>query len=266
MSPAPPDTLYSTRHLAFFNHVFTSFARRHMRALRLARWGMPDHDPVRPLVVFANHPSWWDGIAFMLLAQRLFPGRRMFIPMQAQALGRYGFMRRIGVFGVDHDSPRGAIGFLRIAEALLRQPTAPMLWMNAPGRFVDARLRPVPIAAGLVRLAELAPEARFLPLALEYPFWSERRAEMLAAFGEPIEGRALLALPRAERAAHLADALAKTLDRLAQDAIARDPARFQVVEQGREGMGGFYDLWRRLRAWGTGRRFDPRHEADGPGA
>jgi hypothetical protein len=135
-----------------------------------------------------------------------------------------------------------------------------MLWMNAPGRFCDVRERPVSIAPGLVRLAELAPNARFLPLAIEYPFWTERSAEMLAAFGPPIEAASLAALDRPSRAATLARALEATMDRLAEDAIARDPARFRPVLRGRDGMGGIYQGWRRARAFLRREQFDPRHD------
>ncbi|WP_245870170.1 lysophospholipid acyltransferase family protein [Teichococcus rhizosphaerae] len=256
---ADPLELHSARHLEFYDFMFSRFARRHMRALRVAEWGMP-RIPDGPLVVFANHPSWWDGVAFMLLSRRLFPGRRMFIPMEAAALARYGFMRRLGVFGVEQDSARGAVAFLRVAGRVLAPERRDMLWMNAPGRFADARERPVPVAPGLVRLPELAPHAAFIPLALEYPFWSERKAEMLAAFGTPLPGAALQAMPRDQRQAALAGALAGTMDRLAGDAIARRPEGFRVVEQGGEGMGGIYDLWRRGRALLRGRRFDARHD------
>jgi DNA-binding FadR family transcriptional regulator len=62
-----------------------------------------------------------------------------------------------------------------------------------------------------------------------------------------------------------AAALAATMDRLAEDAIARDPARFATLLQGREGMGGIYDIWRKARAALRGERFDPRHHpAEGP--
>jgi 1-acyl-sn-glycerol-3-phosphate acyltransferase len=260
---APPVALFSPARFRFFRLAFRRFAARHLRAVRLAAWGAPPPDTGdAPLVVYANHPSWWDGVAFMLLSTELFPGRRMIIPMAAEALGRYGFMRRIGVFGVEQHSVHGAIGFLRTAEAVLATP-GHMLWMNAPGRFCDVRERPVPIAPGLVRLVELAPTARFLPLALEYPFWSERAAEMLAGFGAPLEGAALAAMDREARAAALAGALEATMDRLAADAIARDPARFRPVLRGREGMGGVYQLWRRLGALARGQCFDPRHD---PGA
>jgi 1-acyl-sn-glycerol-3-phosphate acyltransferase len=195
----------------------------------------------------------------MLLSVGLFPARRMFTPMDKAALDRYRFMRRLGVFGVETGTPRGAVAFLRTAQQVLSTPDR-MLWMNAPGRFADVRERPLPIAPGMTRLPEMAPDALFIPLAIDYPFWSERKAEMLCAFGEPIEGTTLAALDREARAARLSSALAATMDRLAEDAIARDASRFATLHRGREGMGGIYDLWRRLRAALRGERFDARHD------
>ncbi|WP_372623249.1 lysophospholipid acyltransferase family protein [Falsiroseomonas sp.] len=250
---------YDPRRMAFFHFMFGRFFQKHMRAMRVAQWGMPRDYGSRPLVVFANHPGWWDGVAFMLLSQALFPRRRMYIPMDAAALARYPFMRRIGVFGIEAGTPRGAVAFLRLAREVLAAPER-MLWMNAPGRFSDVRERPVPIAPGMTRLPEFAPEAVFIPLALDYPFWTERKAEMLCAFGEPIEGGVLAALDREARAAALSAALAATMDRLAADAIARDPARFQTLLRGREGMGGLFQLWRQAVAAARGQRYDPRHD------
>ena len=254
-----PVALRSARHLAFFDVMFTRFFRRHMRALRVARWGMPAIPPGAPAVVFANHPSWWDGVAFMLLYRRLLTDRPLFTPMASWALDNYAFMRRLGVFGVETGTPRGTIAFLRTAGAVLRDPSH-ILWINAPGRFADPRERPIPIAPGLTRLAEMAPGAHFIPLAFDYPFWSERKPEMLAAFGAPIPASALLALDRGARAGLLATALTATADRLADDAITRDPSRFETIVQGREGMGGVYQFWRRAGAMLRGRRFDPRHD------
>jgi 1-acyl-sn-glycerol-3-phosphate acyltransferase len=254
-----PVALRSERHLDFFNFMFTRFTRKHMRAVRIARWGMPEIPRGAPAVIFANHPSWWDGVAFMLLYRRLLKDRPLFTPMAEWALDKYAFMRRLGVFGVETGSSRGTVAFLRTAEAVLKDPSH-ILWMNAPGRFADPRERPIPIAPGMTRLPEMAPGAHFVPLALDYPFWSERKAEMLVAFGQPIPAATLLALERDARAAHLSAALDATADRLAADAIARDPARFETLVQGREGMGGVYQMWRRVRAALRGQPFDPRHD------
>lgn len=253
-----PMALRSPRHVAFFDRVFTRFARRHLNAVRLARWGRPRDVPGAPLVVFANHPSWWDGMAVMLLWRRLLRERDLYVPMDAEALGRYGFMRRLGVFGVEPGA-RGAAGFLRVAAEVLAAP-GNLLWINAPGRFSDARERPVPIAPGMSRLPELAPGATFLPLALEYTFWNERAPEMLAAFGEPIPAADLLAERREARAGLMASALAATMDRLAADSVARDPALFETLLEGRRGMGGVWQAWRRAGALLRGEAFDPRHD------
>jgi 1-acyl-sn-glycerol-3-phosphate acyltransferase len=258
-SAEDPIGRYDPWRTAFFHFMFSRFFSRHMRAARVARWGMPRDYGQRPLVVFANHPGWWDGVAFVLLSVALFEGRRMYVPMEKAALDRYGFMRRIGVFGIETGTPRGAVAFLRTAQEVLGAPDR-MLWINAPGRFSDVRERPVPIAPGMTRLPEMAPDALFVPLALDYPFWTERKAEMLCAFGDPIEGAALVALDREARRDALCAALAACMDRLAADAISRDPTRFETLHRGREGMGGIYDLWRHLRATLRGKRFDARHD------
>jgi 1-acyl-sn-glycerol-3-phosphate acyltransferase len=253
-----PVALRSPARLAFFDRVFTRFARRHLRAVRLARWGRPRLPSDGPVVVFANHPSWWDGMAVMLLWRRLLVDRHLFVPMDAEALNKYGFMRRLGVFGVE-PGVRGAVGFLHVAAEVLASPDH-LLWINAPGRFSDVRERPVPIAPGMSRLPELAPGATFLPLALEYTFWNERAPEMLAAFGEPIPAADFLAEPREARSERMAAALAATLDRLAADSIARDPALFETLLDGQRGMGGVWQAWRRAGALLRGQSFDPRHD------
>jgi 1-acyl-sn-glycerol-3-phosphate acyltransferase len=254
-----PAQLFSPAMHRFFLWVFRRFLARHLRALRLAHWGQPQVPEGRPLVVYANHPSWWDGIAFTLLSASLFPDRRMFVPMDAAALARYPFFRRLGVFGVEQHHPRGAAAFLRTSQALLRTP-AHMLWINAPGRFQDVRDRPVAIAPGLLRLPELAPDACFLPLALEVTFWNERKPELLAAFGPPLEATTLSARPRTQRREIFSTTLTIMMDLLAADAMTRDPSRFRVIVQGREGMGGIYQLWQHLQALLRGERFDPRHD------
>ena len=91
-------------------------------------------------------------------------------------LRQYGFFERIGVFGVDRTRPAAPRDFLRAAR---RHPVAPdrLLWITAQGRFADVRERPLGLRPGVARLAELAPDAPFLPLAVEYAFWNERGAE-----------------------------------------------------------------------------------------
>jgi 1-acyl-sn-glycerol-3-phosphate acyltransferase len=242
---------------AFMGLYFERFFRRHLNALRIARWGWPEVGS-GPYLVYSNHPAWWDAAVYILLARHLFARHVCYAPIDAAMLEKYGFFARIGAFGLDLESPRGAAAFLRTGAAILAQPER-ALWVTAQGRFADPRERPLGLRPGVARIAERAPGATFLPLAVEYAFWTERGAEALVAFGPPVDGAELLTLPRAARLARLEAGLGQTMDRLAADAIAREPERFRALLEGKPGIGGVYDLWRHGRAMLRGRSFNPAH-------
>jgi hypothetical protein len=100
-----------------------------------------------------------------------------------------------------------------------------------------------------------------IPLALEYPFWTERLPEAMCRFGEPFEGGDGASV--ASWQARLEEGLTLTMDALAADAVARDPGRFELVLRGQSGVGGIYDLFRRARAAARGERFEPEHGGHG---
>lgn len=247
----------------FMVSTFRRYFTRHMNALRIAAWGTPAGPQPGPVIVYSNHPAWWDAAVYILAADRFFPSFESYAPIDAAMLKQYGVFGRIGAFGVDLDSPRGAAHFLKTGAEILSSPNR-ALWITAQGRFGDVRERPLGLKPGVARLVELAPGCTVLPLALEYGFWLERGAEAFMAFGQPMCGADLLALSRTERLQHLESALTATLDRLSADVQSRDPARFRAVLEGRAGVGGVYDGWRRLTAILRGRRFDPSHEGRAP--
>ena len=243
----------------FMVSYFERFFGRHMNGLRVARWGEPSWAAgAGPIVVYSNHPAWWDAAVYVLAAARLCPNHEAYAPIDAEMLRRYGVFGRMGAFGVDLRSPRGAAAFLDAAADILSRPDR-ALWITAQGRFSDVRERPLGIKPGLARLPEMAPGCIVLPLAIEYSFWLERGAEACIAFGPPMLGRDLLALDRDARLARLEHALTATLDRLATDVQSRDPARFRSVLEGRAGVGGIYDAWRRFVSTLRGRAYDPSH-------
>jgi 1-acyl-sn-glycerol-3-phosphate acyltransferase len=265
LSPGDLPTARRSPHaFRFMGAWFERFFRRHLNGLRLARWGEPAWSGDGPLVVYSNHPGWWDAAVYVLLARRRFGSFECYAPIDAAMLGKYGFFARIGAFGVELDTRRGAAAFLHASADILARPDR-ALFVTAQGRFADPRERPLGLRAGIARLVELAPSARFLPLAIEYAFWTERGAEALAAFGPAIPASELAPLARADRLARLEAALERTMDRLAEDAMARDPGRFRPVLEGKAGIGGVYDGWRRLKALLQGRRFDAAHRGEPAG-
>ena len=100
-------------------------------------------------------------------------------------LERYGFFKHLGFFGLEPQTQRGARKFLRTTHAILAS-SGNAVWLTPQGRFMDVRERPLRLQDGLGALARHEPSAAFVPLAIEYSFWTEPRPEILVSFGEPI--------------------------------------------------------------------------------
>jgi 1-acyl-sn-glycerol-3-phosphate acyltransferase len=255
---------YSPRLHRAFAWYLEGYLARHFSGVRVVRGGAPPQrvDREVALVVYSNHASWWDPALFMWLSRAFFPERSGHGPMDSAALERYRFFRRLGVFGVEPGTARGARTFLRVAREVLARP-ASALWLTAEGEFTDPRHRPVRLRAGLAHLARhLAAdgvEALALPLALEYPFWNERLPEALLRFGEPIPIVAGSSRPAGEWQGVFERGLEATMDALAVAAQSRDAGSFDTLLAGRTGVGGVYDRWRSFRAALRGRRFDAAH-------
>ena len=242
----------------FFAAVFERSLRSSFHALRML--GAPPPElRARKLVIYANHPSWWDAVVYVVIARRLLGDRAVYAPIDAAMLARYGFMARMGAYGVDQASLRGAADFLHIGRAALARG-APLI-VAAQGRFADVRERPLKLRPGLAHLAEGEPDVCFLPLALESLFWNEKRPEMLLAFGPAIYGRDLLARPPRERLQMLENRLTATLDQLSAAAMTREARRFATLVSGAGGVDPLYDFWRRMKAAARGERFSPEHGA-----
>lgn len=236
--------------------------RRHFHALRLLRGvgAEPDAPDLtgQPVILYTNHPGWWDPLVFFTVAQELWPDRLNYGPIDAAALGKYRFLERIGLVGIEPGTRRGAARFLRIARAAGRRLDV-IFWVTAQGEFADPRERPMVIKPGVGHAALGNKDGVIVPMAVEYPFWNERLPEALVAFGDPMPMGPGSGLDAHAWNALLATRLEAIQDRLAHAARRRDPAPFRTLLAGDVGVGGVYDLIRRCRAWLKGERFDPSH-------
>jgi len=243
-----------------FARIFRRTLRHGVDAVRLANRPAAAVLEAPQLVIFCNHASWWDGITLMYLADRLLAGRVAFAPIDQAMLERYGFMGRIGAFGVEQHSMNGARNFLEACRIILAD-VRHVLVVTAQGRFADCRERPLRLEPGIAHILEVAPQASYLPLAIEYSYWLEKRPEVLLRFGRVIPAVELAGQRSSARLAVLERALTQTMDALAQDAIARNDAAFEILLVGEGGINFFYDLWRRALARLSGREFRPEHGA-----
>jgi 1-acyl-sn-glycerol-3-phosphate acyltransferase len=256
---------FSARLFGWFMVYVRRYLARNFHAVRLLRaeagGGAIPEIAGHPVIFYSNHPGWWDPLVFLFVGRALFPERMVYGPIDATALGKYRFMERIGFIGIDPHARSGATRFLRTVRAASRR-TDVIYWITAQGEFTDVRVRPTVLRPGVAHAAAAADHGLIVPLVVEYPFWSERSPEALVAFGPAVR---LGAAP--ERSADawaelLARGIEDAQDRLAAAAQARDPGRFVTLLSGRVGVGGVYDLVRRIGAFLRGERFDPSHGGD----
>jgi 1-acyl-sn-glycerol-3-phosphate acyltransferase len=265
----PPDDFhecelppFSRQLYGWFMLYVRKYFRRHFHALRLlageaGQAAAPDIAD-EPVIFYANHPGWWDPLVFLLLAGKCYPDRLNYGPIDAAALGKYRFMERIGFLGIDPHSRSGAARFLRMAKAASRRSDV-IFWITSQGEFADPRTRPPGIRPGVAHAAAASDGGVIVPVAVEYPFWSERLPEALVAFGPAMRIADADHRDAKEWTAVLEAALTATQDRLAEAVIRRDPHAFTVLASGDVGVGWVYDSLRRFNAWRQGEQFDASH-------
>lgn len=253
---------FSRPLFGWFMWYVRGYLRRNFHALRLLRGegGAADRPALadEPVVFYSNHPGWWDPLTFLFTGHLLHPERMVYGPIDARALGKYSFLGRIGLVGIEPGTWRGSARFLRMARAAGRRADV-ILWITAQGEFTDPRVRPLVIRPGIGHAVAAMERGLVVPFAVEYPFWNERFPEALVAFGTPIRVDGVPDRGPDDWTAALERGLESTQDRLAAAAKARDPAAFTTLLSGRVGVGPVYDTVRRVGAWLRGDRFDAAH-------
>ena len=222
--------------IRFFAKWIARMLRKDFHAV-LARAGTADvlrslaSDP-RPLIVLMNHSSWWDPLIGLYLARTLVPARPVLGPMESEQLTKFKFFRKLGIFGIDPDSPDSMNTLTSHATTRLTQSPSTAFWLTPQGEFTDVRtpvrLRPG-AAAVAARLDSLHPQGcRCVVIASELVFWIDRRPELLLNLllidDDSTRRASTLGWTRA-----MTQTMQAAADQLATLARARDATAFDVL-------------------------------------
>lgn len=193
-----------------------------------------------PAMVAMNHSSWWDPMIAVALWRMYFQGRSNLSPMDAAQLGRFRFLRKLGIFGIDPDDPKSLEAMGVFVAGRLSRMARPTVMLTPQGRFTDAR-DPVVPRPGAAALLAAHPGMRVWSLAMEYGFWSDARPEV---FIRVIE----VAAPTDRRLVGWQRALETSMQGnqvvLAAAVRARDAAAFECILGGDAArVHPVYDLW-----------------------
>lgn len=246
-----------------FHRFLETYLKRHFHVIAVETDSIPSDDLIpgdssTPMIVYCNHPSWWDPLLAHFINSRCFVPRQLYAPIDASALERYQVLERLGFFGVDLTSTSGAASFLRTTTELFQRESS-ALWLTPEGRFADPRDHSAELMPGLSHLCWKLRTGIVVPLSLEYVFWEERLPECLFRFGEIVRIEHFSERTKVQWSDDLAARLRANQTRLAELSIARSAQPFTNLLRGKQGARGVYDWARRMKAWTTGKSFRAAH-------
>jgi chlorobactene lauroyltransferase len=211
--------------------------------VQLRKLGGDPRAPGLPLLVIANHPSWWDGYLALLLSRHF--GARRYLMMDAAQLKRYGFFAWAGCFGVERSDARDVARSIAYAAGLLRQAKPNWLWLFPQATITPPQARPLAVHAGAAHILRRATAGGrtvgVLPVAWQLIFRGEQHPEVVILIGDVRRMDEAHAMDISAVTACLTDALTSVMDALAGDITRDDLAAYQTILRGRVGINDRFD-------------------------
>lgn len=195
-----------------------------------------------PMIICANHSSWWDGYVATVIERAL--GVDGYLMMEEAQLSRYFFFSWAGCFSVDRQNPRSALQSLHYAAKLLKERPDRMVWLFPQGEIAPNDRRPLVFFNGAAYLARMTAPVLLYPSAIRIEYLAEQRPDVFIGLGEP-----LLLTPEEAGAPgflksytkRLEERVTAELDALRADIIASDFSSFRVLMRGRSSTNRIFD-------------------------
>ncbi len=143
-------------------------------------------DPDTPIIMFAPHHNWWDGMMGYVICNRIFKKE---IRIMIEELNRFPLIRRGGAFSVNKKSPQASMPAIKYAVDCLGDPNN-ILYIFPEGIIKPPNHRPLELQTGMTYIAEKAAKkygkVALMPVAVNYCFLRENVPEILIDFGDII--------------------------------------------------------------------------------
>jgi chlorobactene lauroyltransferase len=165
--------------------LIDSSLRKHFDRIFLrVRGERSDEQHAMPIIVCANHASWWDGYMATLVERSL--GLDTYLMMEEPQLRRYFFFAWAGCFSVDRQNTRSALQSLQYAARLLKEKPGRMVWLFPQGEIFPNDRRPLAFYNGASYLARMTAPVVLYPVATRIEYQAEQRPDLFISVGEPL--------------------------------------------------------------------------------
>lgn len=180
--------MLTARKSAWFERIFALYNRnlfkRRFHSFRASGLNhLLEKDPNIPLIIYANHSAWWDGLAAFEISRAAHLDA--FVMMEEKQLKNLFLFRLLGAFSVIRENPRDALKSVNYAAGLLEENHNRALWVFPQGEILPNDARPVMFYNGISKIAGKLEKCYLIPLAMRYEFRGEFKPEIYIKIGEP---------------------------------------------------------------------------------
>jgi hypothetical protein len=157
--------MYSAAAFAAFDAMFRPWRARRLAAAPLLGPELPA--PVdRPLILVANHTSWWDGFLLRDVQRALRPGAPLYTVMAEQELQRNPWFRLMGALPLRPGSPRSLLALLRTVRRITAERSDAVFAFFPQGCIWPSGRRPLGFERGIELVIRAAAPCCIAPVAL----------------------------------------------------------------------------------------------------
>lgn len=180
-----------------------------------------------PTIIFANHSSWWDGLAAFHIWKSV--GLDNFVMMEEKQLKNLQLFRLLGAFSVIREKPKEAIKSLNYSVNLLKENSNRSLWIFPQGKILHNDIRPLCFFNGLTRIIEKLETTNILPIAFRYECGGEVKPEILVKIGKAETIETDQSFSAKKYTNNLTIKLTKLLDELKKDVIENNLSNYSNI-------------------------------------
>ena len=180
------ESRFSPLAVRAFEAVFGPWRRA--RTARILLAGLPRTLPDGPVVLAANHGSWWDPFVLREVQRALRPGAPLFHVMLERELARRPLLRVLGAVGLEPGSPSSLRACLRLLRRRIGETPDAFVAFYPQGRIWPTHRRPLGFRPGVELLARRIGASAVVPVALHTEPLNAPGPTLLASVGDVIAG------------------------------------------------------------------------------
>jgi 1-acyl-sn-glycerol-3-phosphate acyltransferase len=188
---------------------------------------LKNKNPRIPLIIFANHSSWWDGLVVFEILQKY--DYENYVMMEERQLKKLFLFRKLGAFSVVREKPREAVVSINYAANLLQENSNSTLLIFPQGEILPNDARPLEFYNGISRIIEKAGNCSALTMALRFEFLGNFKPEIYVKINAAENFSDNFQIDKKALSQKLSVKLTETLNTLKTDVVSKNIEHYEKI-------------------------------------